>query len=107
MGRADEVIISGGKKIALGEIESRIKLMPQVLDVHLFTRMSDEWGEEIVCAIVAKEKMSLKQVRDFVSTELPRESAPRAMIVLDKMPLRGIGKPDRDTLMGLPITEEI
>ena len=107
IGRADEVIISGGIKIALGEIESRIKSMPQLNDVHLFTRVSAEWGEEIVCAVATSEEISLTQIRDFVAEVMPRESAPRALILLEEMPLRGIGKPDRDTLRGLPITEEI
>jgi O-succinylbenzoic acid--CoA ligase len=105
IGRADEVIISGGIKIALGEVESRIKEMPQLRDVHLFTRVSAEWGEEIVCAAVTREHISLKEIREFVAEVMPRDSAPRALIVLQEMPLRGIGKPDRDTLRGLPTTE--
>jgi len=107
LGRADEVVISGGKKILLSAIDERIRLMPGILDVHLFTRKSREWGEEVVCAVVGGTSITLSSIRDHVEEIFPRSSAPRALILLAEMPLRGIGKPDRDTLRGLPITEEI
>ena len=107
LGRADEVVISGGEKILLGAIEERIRSMPGVLDAHLFTRKSAEWGEEVVCALAGGDSITLSSIRDHVAEFFPRSSAPRALILLAEMPLRGIGKPDRDTLKGLPITEEI
>lgn len=107
LGRADDVVISGGEKILLTAIEQRIRLMPGLLDVHLFTRKSAEWGEEVVCAVVGNDSTTLSAIRDHVAECFPRSFAPRALILLAEMPLRGIGKPDRDTLKGLPITEEI
>ena len=107
LGRADEVVISGGEKILLGAIEERIRSLSGVSNVHLFTRKSAEWGEEVVCAVVGSNSITLSSIRDHVAEIFPRSSAPRALILLTEMPLRGIGKPDRDTLRGLPTTEEI
>ncbi len=107
LGRADDIVISGGQKILLGAIEERIRSMPGVIDVHLFTRKSAEWGDEVVCAVAGGKSITLSSIRDHVAERFPRSSAPRALILLAELPLRGIGKPDRDTLKTLPLTEEI
>jgi O-succinylbenzoic acid--CoA ligase len=52
-----------------------------------------EWGARVVAAVVG-DGLDADALRAAVAPALGR-AAPRAVAVLDALPLRGIGKPDR------------
>ena len=65
----------------------------------LVTGVDDpEWGRRVVAAVVpvpGAPAPALADVRTRVAAELGPYAAPRQLLVLDALPLVGVGKPDR------------
>ena len=90
-GRLDDVIISGGVKVSLGEVEALVRtLAPDAVVV----RADDPgWGE--VPVVVTTRTLALEQVRELVGEQLGNAARPSRVIVVDDLPLLASGKPDR------------
>jgi o-succinylbenzoate---CoA ligase len=57
-----------------------------------------QWGQRVVAAVVpapGAAPPSLETVRARVAATLGPAAAPRQLLVLDALPLLGVGKPDR------------
>jgi len=107
LGRSDDVIVTGGMKVSLFEVEEIIRAYPGVADVLCSARPDEEWGQRIIAGIVADSRLPLADLRDFVGTKIGRYAAPRAIVWLQAIPMRGIGKPDRGALATMEPDEEI
>ncbi|MDP9827097.1 o-succinylbenzoate--CoA ligase [Kineosporia succinea] len=97
-GRLDSMIISGGVNIAPGPVEDVLHRMPGVAEVVVVGVPDPEWGQRVAAALVLTPGASaptLAEVRARVTDELSARSAPRQLVVLEHLPLRGPGKPDR------------
>ncbi|GAB3134551.1 o-succinylbenzoate--CoA ligase [Marisediminicola antarctica] len=95
-GRLDRVIISGGVKVSLDELERVLRRMPGLGDAVAVPAESARWGE--VPVVVATSPVDLSALRGAVVTALAREAAPDRVVVLDSIPLLSTGKPDLVTL---------
>ena len=92
-GRLDDVIISGGIKVSLADIERIVRGMPRLAD-SVVTRQADErWGE--VPVLVTSHDVDLEEVRARVSAALGPAASPARIIVVDEIPMLASGKPDR------------
>jgi o-succinylbenzoate---CoA ligase len=98
LGRADEVVISGGVNVALPVVEARLAQMRGVDQVAVTSRPDPEWGATVVALVVSQHPPGLDAVRDFVAETHPRSWAPRGLVVVDALPLLESGKVDRQTL---------
>ncbi len=98
-GRLDRVIVSGGIKVSLDEVERVVRAMPGLSDAVALPVDSAEWGE--TPAIVTAGGAALETVRSAVVEQLGRAAAPSRIIVVDNIPQLPSGKPDRDTLRTL------
>ncbi len=107
LGRTDDIVISGGVKVSLSEVERVISTHPEVSEALCAVTADDEWGHRIIVGIVANSPISLDEIRDYVGNRISRIAAPRAIVRLQEIPLRGIGKPDRDVLAAMQCDEEI
>lgn len=107
LGRIDDVVITGGMKVSLSELERVIRAHPKISDALCVGAPDAEWGQRILVGVVAKSPISLAELRDFVGVQIGKFAAPRAIVRLDEIPLRGIGKPDRDALTTMRTDEEI
>ncbi len=95
-GRTDDVIVTGGLKVSPYAVEAVIAAMPGVREVVVVGVPDDEWGQLVVAVVVASTAtIVLQQVRDAVSQSLGPAAAPRRLVLVDQLPLRGPGKPDR------------
>ncbi len=100
LGRADDVIVSGGIKVALPAVEQRLAAMPGVAEVAVVGAPDEEWGMRVVAVVATgSPAYDLDAVRDFVSDTLPREWAPTRVVALDRLPLLSSGKVDRQALL--------
>jgi O-succinylbenzoic acid--CoA ligase len=99
-GRADDVIITGGKKVAPAAVEAVLSRHPAVAEVAVVGVPDAEWGARVVAVVVlrAGAALTLEQAREHVAGELPRAAAPRELRLLEALPLLASGKIDR---MGL------
>ncbi|MET3769414.1 O-succinylbenzoic acid--CoA ligase [Marisediminicola sp. UYEF4] len=91
-GRLDRVVISGGVKVSLDELERVVRRMPGLGDAVAVPAESARWGE--VPVIVTTSPVDLSVLRGEVAAALGREAAPDRIVVLDSIPLLPTGKPD-------------
>ena len=92
-GRVDDVIVSGGVKVSLAEVESVVRGMPGLEDSVVVGVEHPEWGQTPV--VVATTDVQLDLVRDAVVARLGKAAAPSRIVLVDAIPLLGSGKPDR------------
>lgn len=103
-GRVDDVIVSGGLKVAPALVERALLELPQISDAVVVGVPDRRWGERIVACVVSArlgDAPGLQAVREQVATRVARHAAPHQLLVLDRLPLRGPGKPDRASLRRL------
>jgi O-succinylbenzoic acid--CoA ligase len=93
VGRADDVAVTGGVKVPLAVVTAALQALPGVRDAIAVAVPDAEWGARVV-AVVAGDT-ELGRLRDQVAATLPREWAPRGLVLLDALPLLGVGKVDR------------
>ena len=92
-GRLDDVIISGGVKVSLGELELFVGRATPLHDGVVVPAADERWGE--VPVVVSTVSMPLDELRAVVAKELGVAAAPSAIVVVDSIPLLASGKPDR------------
>jgi o-succinylbenzoate---CoA ligase len=102
-GRADDVIISGGVKVALGEVERAVRSVPGFGDAVVVRVPAAEWGERagVVttrtdAAAASDALVTLSAATD--AARLPPAARPVRVELVDRLPLLASGKPDRRAL---------
>lgn len=93
LGRLDDVVISGGEKVPLGQVERLVREIPGQDAAVVTRRASGEWGE--VPVVVTARPLDLEVVRDHVGAALGRAARPAAVVVVPELPMLPTGKPDR------------
>jgi o-succinylbenzoate---CoA ligase len=95
LGRADDVITTGGESVHPAAVERVLTAQPGVRGACVVGLADPEWGQLVAAALVAEGSADPDGLRDAVRDALGAPSVPRLIRVLDELPLRGIGKPDR------------
>lgn len=104
LGRADDVIISGGENVPMGAVEALLRGAPGVADVAVIGRRDPDWGEIIVAIVVARDPaapLHLDDLRNHVRANAPAAYAPRQLVVVDTLPRDAMGKLGSATLRRL------
>lgn len=99
LGRLDDVVISGGEKVPLGQVERLVRELPGQDTAVVTRRASGEWGE--VPVVVTARPLDLEAVRDHVGAALGRAARPAAVVVVPELPMLPTGKPDRRAIQAL------
>ncbi|WP_449063100.1 AMP-binding protein [Planomonospora algeriensis] len=103
LGRADDVINTGGEKVVAAAVAAAVAEHPAVDDAAVVGRPDPEWGERVVAVVVSPAPPPLAELRAFVKERLPAYAAPAELVVLPELPLLANGKPDLAALRrGLP-----
>lgn len=92
-GRVDDMIISGGVKVSLAEVESAVRALPGQSAAVVVAAPHPEWGETSI--VVTTSAIDLEAVRQSVADQLSAAAAPARVMLIDKIPLLATGKPDR------------
>lgn len=92
LGRADDMIVSGGENVAPAQVERALLAVDGVREACVVGVPDPEWGARVVAVVVGDAEPDT--VRRGVATTLGR-AAPREVRVVAALPLKGIGKPDR------------
>ena len=100
VGRADEAISSGGLTIVPQVVEAVLAEDDTIAECAVIGLPDDRLGEKVVAVVVAAHAKTINEraLRDLVGQRLDRYAAPREVIVVDSLPLRGPGKVDRRAL---------
>lgn len=97
-GRADDVIVTGGVKVAPEPIESILAEVAGIREACVVGIADPLWGERVVAVLVPQPGAAipgLDDLRRHVTEHLGAAHAPSEVVVLDALPTRGPGKVDR------------
>ncbi len=99
LGRIDDVVVTGGEKVAPAAVEAAVlALRPEVREVCVVGVPDPEWGQALVAVVVLRDPagtVDADGLRRAVAERLGGPWAPRRVLVVDALPLRGPGKTDR------------
>jgi len=98
IGRSDDVIISGGENISLSAIEAELNKKFPDLVVAAFSTPDSKWGHALHIAAQTNDEGLKEQITDVLVKAMGTHAKPKSVILVDKLPLIGIGKVDRVSL---------
>ena len=84
--RKSDMIISGGMNVYPAEIEAALERHPAVQEVAVFGVPSDEWGESVHAAVVARPGLTAEALIDFARARVASYKAPRSVSFIDELP---------------------
>ena len=106
LGRADDLINSGGLKVAPRIVEEAVLAhVPAITAAVAVGVPHERWGEGVGLLVVTSPQgppvgrvpdEGVGQIRDMLRAHLPAHALPQRVHVVDALPTRGPGKPDRD-----------
>ncbi|GAB3278793.1 o-succinylbenzoate--CoA ligase [Sinomonas notoginsengisoli] len=105
LGRADDVVITGGVKASAARVAAELDSLPGVREAFVAGIDDAEWGQALAAALVlvpaeGPQEARLDAVREAAVVRLGR-LAPKTWLVLDALPHLPNGKPDRLALTEL------
>jgi o-succinylbenzoate---CoA ligase len=103
-GRADDMINTGGEKVAAAAVEEALGSCPGVREVAVIGLPDDDWGQQVTAVVVPADPArppELAQLRSHVRGRLGAHAAPRQLRLVTRIPLLPSGKPDREALRAL------
>ena len=100
LGRADDVIVTGGEKVAPASVERVLIAQDGVATACVVGVPDAEWGQVVAAAVVPEGAGTFspgfaERLQAAVRAELGRAAVPRVLRAVPRIPLHGIGKPDR------------
>ncbi|GAA2053560.1 AMP-binding protein [Leifsonia soli] len=105
LGRADNVIISGGEKVLLDEVERTVRDHAGLQDAVVVGVEDARWGQVPVVVVETPAGdaalPALEALRLAVRERLGRAAAPARIVVVDRLARLESGKPDRVALARL------
>ena len=99
LGRADDMLISGGRNVHPQEVESCLAACPGVLDVAVTGRPDPVWGDLIVALVVGT--VTPGDLLAHARRHLPSAALPRKIQIIDRLPRNATGKLERAALRHL------
>jgi malonyl-CoA/methylmalonyl-CoA synthetase len=94
VGRAKELIISGGFNVHPREVEEVLLAHPQVAEAAVAGTPSDEWGELVTAYVVVRpgERVDEADLMAFAAARLAAYKRPRAVHLVTGLPRNALGK---------------
>jgi malonyl-CoA/methylmalonyl-CoA synthetase len=98
VGRAKELIISGGFNVYPREVEDVLLAHPAVAEVAVVGVPSTEWGESVTAFVVAAAPVTASELLDYAREQVAPYKRPRAVHFVESLPRNALGKILRDQL---------
>lgn len=100
VGRADEAISTGGLTVVPQVVEAVLDDVAGIAVCAVFGVPDERLGEAVAVAVVpaGEHAPTLAHLQEVVAQRLEKYAAPRHLVVVDRLPTRGVGKPDRRIL---------
>jgi malonyl-CoA/methylmalonyl-CoA synthetase len=100
VGRAKDLVISGGYNVYPKEVESELDAVPGVLESAVFGVPHPDFGEGVTAAVVRKAGAALSeaQIIDALQTRLARYKLPKRILIVDELPRNTMGKVQKNAL---------
>ncbi|HET7474675.1 MAG TPA: AMP-binding protein [Dermatophilaceae bacterium] len=95
-GRADDVIVTGGLKVAPARVEQAIlRHLPCVSEALVVGIPDPRWGHAVAAVLVTSRPLDAAAVRQALRGLVADHELPRAVVTAAGIPSLGPGKPDR------------
>jgi amino acid adenylation domain-containing protein len=107
LGRADRQVKIRGYRIELGEVQAAVAGHPDVADAAVIVREDRPGDRRLVAYAVTRNGAEPAELRAHLTTVLPEQMVPSAVVVLDALPLSPNGKLDRDALPAPQLTAAV
>jgi fatty-acyl-CoA synthase len=104
LGRAKEMIKSGGEAIWPAAIEAELLRHPDVLEAAVIGIPHERWGEQPLACVVGRGAATPEQLRMFLLESLPKWQVPAAWALESALPQTAAGKVDKRRLAELVAT---
>lgn len=99
VGRAKDLVISGGYNIYPKEVERVLDEMPEVLESAVIGVPHPDFGEAVVAVIVpVNEPVTLTQIDAALGSQLARFKQPKQIVNVDSLPRNTMGKVQKNVL---------
>jgi malonyl-CoA/methylmalonyl-CoA synthetase len=100
VGRAKDLVISGGYNVYPKEVESELDALAGVLESAVFGVPHPDFGEGVTAAVVARPGAVLSEevIIDSVKARLARYKVPKRILVVDELPRNTMGKVQKNSL---------
>lgn len=98
IGRADDIIVSGGEKISLSVVESVLSNKFPEGEFAAFSVPDPEWGSALHIAIVGEHSHSTDEIVSYLEENLGVVAKPKGFLILSALPMIGVGKVDHNAL---------
>jgi O-succinylbenzoic acid--CoA ligase len=96
LGRLDDRIVTGGENVDPSAVEEALSSHPRVAAACVVGIADATWGQRVAALVVpAGEPPSLEQLRAHLADRLASFAHPRALRIVDALPLTAAGKLDR------------
>ncbi|TQM43584.1 Pls/PosA family non-ribosomal peptide synthetase [Pseudonocardia cypriaca] len=105
LGRADEQVKLGGRRIELGEVDAALLTLPGVRGAAAAVRRTRAGNQVLVGYVVPEDELDTDAAALLLREQLPAALVP-LLAVVDDLPTRTSGKVDRDALPW-PLTSEL
>jgi O-succinylbenzoic acid--CoA ligase len=95
LGRADDLVVSGGVNVHPDEVEAVLAAHPGVAEAAVAGRPDPEWGQRVAAFVVPRDPASpptLAELRAFVRERLAAAKAPRELVLVPALPRGPSGK---------------
>ncbi|WES64066.1 long-chain-fatty-acid--CoA ligase [Microbacter sp. GSS18] len=98
--RKKDMIISGGENIYCAEVENAVAAHPSVLEVAIYGRADEKWGEVPVAAVslVPGHHLTSAGLSEFLDGSLARFKQPKDVVILEALPRNAAGKVNKVAL---------
>ena len=100
IGRAKDVIISGGFNVYPKEVEAEIDDLAGVMESAVVAVPHSDFGEAVVAVVIADGSIEITQqsILDALRDRLAKFKQPKKILILDRLPRNSMGKVQKNIL---------
>ena len=98
VGRAKDLVISGGYNVYPKEVERLLDEMPDIVESAVIGVPHDDFGEAVVAVLVAAKQLHVDELNSALADQLARFKQPKAVIYVDELPRNTMGKVQKNLL---------
>jgi O-succinylbenzoic acid--CoA ligase len=98
LGRADEMILTGGELVAPAEVTSTLEGHPNVEEAAVVGLADEQWGQRVSALVTTRSEVSPDELRGYCRDRLAGFKLPKSLAIGDKIPRTQSGTVDREAV---------